>query len=158
MRNIATALVLSTLAFSAWTATEIREPRAIKAATTRDTPLNIALVCRELITKDMGEAGWKSFKDKAQNRFDEWAFEYNIFDKKRFLDDKLLTLAPKITSGKGDALREFCAWLAMYDHYQEQLPRYIRDIREEDKEWISNTIANFDWNTAAQQVKEKAAR
>jgi len=142
---------------AAFSATQVSERQAILVGV-KGAPLNIAKICRDLVAKDLGEAGWNKFLEKAQTRFDEWSFEYGTFDKKRFLDDKLITLAPRVTSGKGEALREFCSWLALYDQYQEQLPRYIREIREEDKEWITSQLSRFDWNSAAQKIKEKASR
>ena len=121
-------------------------------------PINIAEVCHKLIVEHMGKPGWESFVLKAQKRYSDYAREYDVSDIKRFLDDKLLQLAPSVKSGKGAALREFVSWLALYDFFAEPLPGYIRDIAEEDKAWIADQLQDFNWERVAQNIKEKSSK
>jgi hypothetical protein len=125
-------------------------------ATVEERELNIAEITYNLVTKDLGEAEWKRFVSGAESRFKSWSEEYDSNNMKRFLDDRLIVLAPRVTSGKGEHLKEFCKWLALYNVFYEQLPRYIRDISSEDKKWIANELADFNWDRCAQKIKEKA--
>jgi hypothetical protein len=118
--------------------------------------LNISEITYNLVTKDMGDVEWQKFVTGAKSRFNSWAEEYDSTNLKRFLDDRLITLAPRVTSGKGEHLKEFCKWLALYNVFVEPLPRYIRDISSEDKKWIERELSDFNWDRCAQKIKEKA--
>ena len=118
--------------------------------------LNVAKLSHSLLIRDMGDAAWTDFVSKTRSRYKEWSREYDNDNVKHFLDDKLITLAPRVTSGKGASLREFCKWMALYDVFSEPLPHYISDISEKDKRWIMNELSDFDWDRAALRIKEKA--
>jgi len=102
--------------------------------------LNIAEITHDLITREMGEPEFKMFVQKVNKRFKDWSHEYDNNNLKQFLDDRLIALAPTVTSGKGKALRDFCQWLALYRVFSEPLPRYIQDISDEDKQRESQAL------------------
>jgi hypothetical protein len=126
--------------------------------TARTEPLDISHITFNLITKDMGESEWQKFVSKVELRFKDWSREYDNNNRKQFLDDRLIALATGVQSGKGPALREFCQWLALYKVFAEPIPRYIRDLSEEDKRWIRDELQDFDWNRVALKIKENAKK
>jgi hypothetical protein len=152
------AILLSFMATSGATAamrTDGKEEQTIEvSAPASRGELNIAVITYDLVTRDMGQAEWDSFVKKVQSRFRDWSQEYDNNNLKQFLDDRLLELAPSVTSGKGHSLKEFCKWIALYNVYSEQLPRYIRDVPDSDKLWIQRELADFDWNRTALKIKE----
>lgn len=133
-------------------------PKAAAETDSRTEPLDISHITFSLITRDMGESEWQKFVKKVQVRFNDWSQEYDNNNVKQFLDDRLIALAPGVQSGKGAALREFCQWLALYKVFSEQIPRYIRDLSEDDKRWIRDELQDFDWNRVALKIKENAKK
>ncbi|HYG75602.1 MAG TPA: hypothetical protein VEK08_11415 [Planctomycetota bacterium] len=117
--------------------------------------VDIAAVCHKVISAQMGEKDWHAFVLKAQARFKDWSREYDTSDVKRFLDDKLLQLAPSVQSGKGTAVRDFCSWLALYDFFYEPVPKYIDDIGRDDKAWIAEQLSDLDWDRIASRIRER---
>ncbi len=131
-------------------------PLTVSVTSTHTRALNIAEITYKLVLEDMGESEWLEFVNKARTRFGHWSTEFDNNNMKQFLDDRLLALAPRVTSGKGAALCEFCQWLALYHLFGELPPSYIRDIPDRDKEWIQEILSKFDWNSAAKQIRAKA--
>ncbi|HYF49313.1 MAG TPA: hypothetical protein VEJ63_07905 [Planctomycetota bacterium] len=161
MKFLLTTLALA-VTFTA-AAAQNENPHVVQTAVTVANPgsteeLNIAEITHDLVTRDMGNDEWHKFVQKVHNRFEDWSREFDNGNLKQFLDDRLIALAPTVTNGKGETLREFCRWLALYKVFSEPLPRYIRDISDEDKLWIKNTLADFDWEGAALKIKENAKR
>jgi hypothetical protein len=129
----------------------IDDPNAYEAE------LNIAEVSYNIVVEDMGVQDWNLFVKSAEKRFNEWSEENNnTSNVKRFLDDQLIILAPRVTSGNANNLKDFCKWLALYNVFSEPLPRYIRDIKNADKKWIQAELADFNWARSAQRIKERA--
>jgi len=149
-RLILIALFVSTAAFAV--EEKKHEPILVSVAA---APIDIAEVCHRLVSQDMGEKVWHAFIQKAQSRFKDFSREYDTADIKRFLDDRLLQLAPGVKSGKGSSVKEFCSWLALYDLFSEPIPRYIQEISQTDKAWIAEQLADFNWERTAMRIKEK---
>jgi hypothetical protein len=152
---LATLLTFTAAGAMAAMRESVKEEQPIEvSAPASHAELNIAVITYDLVTRDMGQAEWDSFVKKVQSRFQDWSHEYDNNNLKQFLDDRLLELAPSVTSGKGHSLKEFCKWIALYNVYSEQLPRYIRDVPDSDKLWIQRELADFDWNRTALKIKE----
>jgi hypothetical protein len=151
---LATALILSV---SVHAASEKEKPVVVAVAHVEDPApvLNVSQICYEKVFKDLGEAEWNKFVMKAQNRYKDWSREYDISDVKRFLDDKLIQLAPGVVSGKGSKLKEFACWLALYDFFYEPVPQYISEIDEEERRVFRKELQDFDWDRCALLIKEK---
>jgi len=140
-------------------ASETKDQQVIEISVQSDgEELNIAEITHDLITREMGETEFQKFVAKTNERFKDWSREFDNGNLKQFLDDRLIAMAPTVTSGKGEALRNFCQWLALYRVHSEPLPRYIREISDEDKLWIKTVLADFDWDGAALKIKENAKR
>jgi len=150
------ALLVSMTALGAMSAQNGKDEVVVEvsAGALPSQDLNIAVITYNLVTHDMGHAEWDTFVKKVQARFKDWSHEYDNNNMKQFLDDRLIELAPSVTSGKGKSLKEFCQWLALYNVYSEQLPSYIRDIPDDDKRWIQTELADFNWNRTALKIKE----
>ncbi len=117
--------------------------------------LNISEITFNICTQDMG-AEWQKFVDTSKQRFKSWSIEYDNSSMKQFLDDRLIALAPKVISGKGVDLKEFCKFLALYHVFCEQVPSYIRRINAEDRKWIQQELVDFNWDSCAKKIAEKA--
>jgi hypothetical protein len=117
--------------------------------------LNVAQICFQKVHKDLGESEWNKFVMKAQNRYKDWSTEFDVHDVKRFLDDRLMQLAPGVVSGKGAKLKEFACWVALYDFFVEPLPSYIGELSEDDRRTFHNELQNFDWDRCALIIKGK---
>jgi hypothetical protein len=142
---------------------------AIQAASKSETPLvmpvvhaldqapvlNVSQICFQKVHKDLGEAEWNKFVLKAQNRYKDWSKEFDVYDVKRFLDDKVMQLAPGVVSGKGAKLKEFACWVALYDFFLEPLPSYIGELSEDDRRTFHKELQDFDWDRCALIIKEK---
>ena len=149
------------LSLAAQAASEKEKPAAILVVhkpVGNDAPvMNVAQICYEKVYKDLGEAEWNKFVLKAENRFQDWSREFDVHDIKRFLDDKLMQLAPGVVSGKGAKLKEFACWVALYNFFAEPVPSYIGDLSEDDRRTFHKELQDFDWNRMAEIIKEKHA-
>jgi hypothetical protein len=117
--------------------------------------MDVAKAAYQAVHREIGDIEWSKFVIKAQRRYSDYAKDYDNCDIKRFLDDKLIMLAPGVISGKGEKLREFAHWLALYDFFAEPVPHYIADIPEQDRADFEREMQKLDWDRMAKMIKEK---
>jgi hypothetical protein len=121
-------------------------------------PMDVARAAYEAVHREIGDIEWSKFVIKAQRRYNDFAKDYDTCDIKRFLDDKLIMLAPGVISGKGERLREFAHWLALYDFFAEPVPHYIADLSDQDRADFEREMQKLDWARMAKMIKEKQAK
>ena len=112
-------------------------------------------IAYDLMQKEMKPDEWKSYVKNANSRFESWCHDYPDGDIKRYLDDKLLELAPSVLSGSVKALKRMVFWVALYKEYKEPAPAYIREISEKYRKDMDEELANFSWERAAEKIKNR---
>jgi hypothetical protein len=128
---------------------------AFSAAAFEGTPRRMEEIAHDLITRDMKPDEWQQFVKKTAKSYESWINDYPDGNLKRFLDDKLLEIAPGVLGGSAKALKKMCAWVALYLEFREPPPSYISDISEKYRADIEDEMKDFSWERAAQKIKNR---
>ena len=96
---------------------------------------------------------------EANSRFKTWSSSHDdSTDRGLFLNDKLIELtAPKDVQ----TLKRVICWLALYEFYQEPLPKVVAQLSEADKRLYLDDLAkierDFTWEKALALFTRRAA-
>ncbi len=119
---------------------------------------DIADVAYKIVLRDISQAEWKAYVADTQSRFRTWSND-NPSGKgnlKRFLDDKLLTRAMGVPSGKIESLKNFMYWMALYREFKEPPPWYIRYMAHKHGDKFAALLDDFSWQKFSEMVVKKS--
>ena len=116
----------------------------------------VAAIAYDITRKDMDEKQWKSYVRRQRSWYEDWVNDNPSGSFKRFLDDKLLQIALGVPKGKIKTLKKFVYWLAMYKHFGEPAPSYIRNIADKNRQDLDNLLEDFSWERASKLVRKKS--
>jgi hypothetical protein len=116
---------------------------------------DIAQVAYDLTQKDMKPEEFREHVRKATVYFQRWSQDFPDGSMKRFLDDKLLAIAPSVTGGDVKALKKLVYWASLYKEFQEPMPAYIRDIATRYERELEAELKDFSWERIANKIKNR---
>lgn len=99
---------------------------------------------------------WADFQRDAESRFETWKINNHFGSRKNFLDDKLLTTATGVPSGKVETLKRFMFYLALYKIHREPPPWYIRHMAQRHGQEFLDLLQDFSWEDLAKRVRKKS--
>ncbi|HYG75292.1 MAG TPA: hypothetical protein VEK08_09850 [Planctomycetota bacterium] len=113
----------------------------------------VSEIAYEIARKEMSEANWKSHVRKARQNFETWSNDNNDGSMKRYLDDKLVQIAPAALSGDVKDLKRLVFWIALYVEFGEQQHSRLQEVALTHGEDFEEVLADFSWERAAQKIK-----
>jgi hypothetical protein len=124
-------------------------------ATSTISAREIVDIAFELMQKELKTDEWKTFVKKTTRTFEEWSNDNPDGSLKRFLDDRLLTIASGVTGGNVKALKKMVIWISLYREFGEPVPEYIREVGTECEADVEQAMNDFTWEKAAEKIKNR---
>lgn len=110
----------------------------------------------KITLKDMGKEKWAHYARSVSQQYNTWQQDNPSGDLKRFLDDRLLVRALWVPSGEIKGLKKFMYWLALYGHFREPMPSYMRKLSQKHRQHFEALFSDFSWERFSAMVTSKA--
>jgi len=142
--RIAVGLALLALAFCAASRAQDDEPIP-----------DLVQAAYDIARKDLSDEDWKKYIRKTDSSYETWQNDTPDGDLNRYLNDKLIEIAPSVRNGEIKALKRAMYWLALYKHYECQPPWYVRDVATQYRRALNALLRDFSWERASELIKRE---
>jgi hypothetical protein len=136
MYRMLTALCLMTLCF------------AVRAT-------DLADAAHQITRKEMKAEEYKKYVSDTKKKFETWSTDNGDGSMKRYLDDKLVEIAPGAMNGNVKALKKLVFWIALYKEFGEPAHSQVGEVSINYQEDIEGLLKDFSWEKAAAAIKER---
>jgi hypothetical protein len=116
---------------------------------------DIVDIACELSSKEMKPAEWNQYVKSANAKFQTWISDNPDGNIKRYLDDKLIEIAPAVIGGNVKALKKMTLWTALYREFNEPAPEYLQEIATKYQKDLDEVLVDFTWEKAAERIKNR---
>gem|GEM_PF-4178478 len=115
-------------------------------------------IAYEITQKDMSQSQWNGYVQKANSAYTEWCNDNPSGDRKKFLDSRLLQMAPGFLSGNVPEVKKAVYWISLYREYNEPLPSYVNKDMDRYSVLLTEAMKNFSWERAALIIRNRKQR
>jgi len=116
---------------------------------------DIVDIAFELKDKEMKADEWQKFVKTTKSKYESWVNDYQDGNLKRYLDDKLLEIAPSVMGGNVKALKKMTFWVALYREFDEPPPGYLAEVATKYQKDLDEALKDFTWERAAEMIKNR---
>jgi hypothetical protein len=120
--------------------------------------LEIAEVAHEIALKEMKPAEWSSYVATHRRKYQTWSESNNDGSIKRYLDDKLVEIAPGALKGNVNALKKLVFWVALYKEFDEPPHRQLDEVAATHEKELEDLLKDFSWEKAAASIKAHGSK
>jgi hypothetical protein len=116
---------------------------------------DIVDIAFELKDKEMKAEEWQDFVKATKTKYETWVNDYEDGNLKRYLDDKLLQIAPGVMGGNVKALKNMTFWVALYREFNEPPPNYLAEVSVKYQKELDDALKDFSWERTAEMIKNR---
>jgi hypothetical protein len=122
-------------------------------------PRPIVEIAHQIATSDMTTSEWEAYTKSIERKYADWLKDEHPSDSfGAYLNTKFLEIAPSARGGDIPALKKVVYFMALYVHFGELPPKFLRDLSREDLQELEYLAADFSWEKLSEKVKENAHR
>lgn len=122
-------------------------------------PRPIVEIAYQIATEDMTAEEWQSYTKSIERKYADWLKDEHPSDSfGSFLNTKFLEIAPSARGGDVPALKKVVYFMALYAHFGELPPKFLRELSREDLQELEYLAADFSWEKLSEKVRENAHR
>ncbi|HYF47851.1 MAG TPA: hypothetical protein VEJ63_00480 [Planctomycetota bacterium] len=115
----------------------------------------IAEIAFELAQKEMKGDEWKKYVQSTHKKFETWSMDNGDAPMKRYLDDKLVEMAPGVLNGNVKALKKMVMWVALYKEFDEPAHSQLEELAFTHKSDFDELLKDFSWERFAEAIKNR---